>query len=77
MQLCMNLCKILSNATVQGKQSTLVPMKTGPTPENMSGDADESADLGIEIIFGENSNAGDVPLRMISRFHQKLKQNRT
>ena len=46
-------------------------MKRDPTPGNMSGDADESADLGIDIILEENANAGDVPMRMISNFHQR------
>ena len=51
------------------KRAALVPIKRDPTPENMSGDADESADLGIDIILGENANAGNVPLRMIFKFH--------
>ena len=59
------------------KEATLVPMKKDPTPGNMSSDAYKSADLGIDIILGENANAGDVALRMISNFHQRSKQNRT
>ena len=51
-------------------------MKRDPTPGNMSGDAYKSTDLGIDIILGENANAGDVALRMISNFHQRSKQNR-